>query len=55
MRRARYLARMALEVVRYGTADRHYGLILVILLAAIILALSLAVQTVAPLALYPFV
>lgn len=54
MRLARYLLHTAVEVVRYGTADRRYGLIVVVLVGALIVAIAMAVHTVAPIALYPF-
>ena len=54
MRRARYLARVASELVHYGAADRHYLLVLAVLVASVLLALVFAVNAAAPVALYPF-
>ena len=54
MRRGRYLAWVAAELVRYGAADRHYLLVFSVFLAGIILALVFAVHAAAPVALYPF-
>ena len=54
MRRIRYALRIAGEVVRYGIADHHYGLVVILALGVLIVLIGMTVHTVAPIALYPF-
>ena len=54
MRRVRYVVRLAREVISYGIADRHYGLVLVLALGVLIVLVGMTVHAVAPIAIYPF-
>lgn len=54
MRLLVHVGRVLRESVHYGFATRRASLIVIVVLGLILLALTLAAQTVAPLALYPF-
>ncbi len=54
MRLLSHLARTAVEIVRYGVADRRYGLVLLLVAAAVAIALTVTAQAVTPIVLYPF-
>lgn len=50
----RHVARLLVEVVRYGTADRRPALVLVVVVGVALVLLALTSQAAAPFVLYPF-
>lgn len=54
MRLVVHIARLVGSSIRYGFSTRRWSLVVLILTGILLMAVTLAVQTVAPLALYPF-
>jgi hypothetical protein len=54
MRLSRHVAKLVWEATRFGFATRRFSVVAVIVVGLALVALTLATQTVAPLALYPF-
>lgn len=54
MRLVRHVARLLVEVVRYGSADRRPALIVATVIGLVLVVLALTSQAAVPFVLYPF-
>lgn len=54
MRTVAQMARLVLELIRYGAATRRSGIVLALLLALAVAAIVMVTSAVAPVVIYPF-
>lgn len=54
MRRARNVATLLAETVRYGVASRRWSFVVLVLVGLLLAAAVIVTQLVAPIAIYPF-
>jgi hypothetical protein len=55
MRLTRHVVRLVVDTFRFAVARRQYSLVIIVVAALLLVALALAAQATAPVALYPFI